>query len=225
MIKTPETTELVAPEPVVQQNQVPSAGDLSPSADAALRRQAIQLSVGCVAAAVLCAVLWLSHASAADALALRHARAVGLRTDVRTILELRARPQHATEAGLPDSDLLERIDRAMQSAELDAKTLVSTLPQPPRCERGSDHAEFSDRLTFENLQLEQIVRFSHALLPKTRIFTYPPFTCAPAASAAHGTSMSASRIGSLRRGHILDGVRHRASERNASTATRDRAVS
>jgi hypothetical protein len=90
-------------------------------------------------------------------------RAATLAEDAQVIRQLRGRPHQATEVGLPSSDLLERVARAMQAAGLDARALVSTLPQPPRRLPNSEHAEVVHRLVFEAVPLEGLVRFGEAL--------------------------------------------------------------
>jgi hypothetical protein len=133
-----------------------------PSAQA-IRRRTRFLMAGCFAAGSLCLLLWNANRSIAAESATRASRGRSIAADLRTIARLRERPQQAAESGLPRSDLLARVSRAMRSAQLDAAMLASTLPQPPRRVPGSDHAEIAHRLMFENVELRPLVRFCHAL--------------------------------------------------------------
>ena len=139
------------------------AESIDPKATA-LRRQAILLTTGCAAAAMLSGLLWFSTASKAAALETRETRAVQVATDAHAIVTLRDRPQQATEMSLRQSELLERVARAMSTAGVDANALVSTLPQPPRRVRGGGHAQVANRLVFEHVKLEALIRFCHALV-------------------------------------------------------------
>jgi hypothetical protein len=103
---------------------------------------------------------------------MRQARTAGLVADSQAIMALRQRPREVSETGLPRSDLLGRVNRAMRSAGLAPDTLASTLPQPPRARPGSERAEVVNRLLFEGVRLEPLVRFCHALTensPELRI--------------------------------------------------------
>jgi hypothetical protein len=131
-------------------------------------RQALLLTAGVVLAAALCLVLWHSNRSATGTLKMRESRAAHLAADACAIAGLRNRPREATEVGLRRSDLLARVDRAMRTAQLSSDSLVSTLPQPPRRRPGSDHAEVAHRLVFENVDLEPLVCFCHALTTQNR---------------------------------------------------------
>lgn len=51
----------------------------------------------------------------------------------------------------------------MQVGGLEPASLASTLPQAPRKLPGSDHAEVVERLVFEDVRLEPLTRFCHAL--------------------------------------------------------------
>ncbi|MEW6249213.1 MAG: hypothetical protein AB1716_01075, partial [Planctomycetota bacterium] len=93
----------------------------------------------------------------------RRARAGNLAADAAAILRCRSLPQQASEIGLPQADVLQRVAAAMRAAGLSAQSLVSTLPQPVRKLPGSGHAEVVNRLVFENVALEPLVRFGHAL--------------------------------------------------------------
>jgi hypothetical protein len=130
---------------------------------AGLQRQAVLLSIGCVSALVLLVVLAKLDRSTTGEWQARVARASSLAADAQAIAGLRDLPQQATEVGLPRADLLERVTHAMQVVQLPAEALVSTLPQPPRQQAGSAHAEMSYRLVFENVALEPLVRFCHTL--------------------------------------------------------------
>lgn len=133
------------------------------STPARIRQQAILLTVGCATAALLCLVLWGATRSVAASLEQRQARAVTLAADARAIVKLRRLPEQAAEVGLPQSDLLERVSQAMQKGGLKPESLASTLPQAPRKLPGSDHAEVVERLVFEDVRLEPLTRFCHAL--------------------------------------------------------------
>ncbi len=128
-----------------------------------LRRQTLLLSVASVVAAFLCLLLWHSTSALAGELDTREARAGQLAADAQAIAAQRQRPQEVSETGLLRSDLLDRVNRAMQTAGLSPETLISTLPQPPRSHPGSDQAEVVNRLLFENVPLDRLVRFCHAL--------------------------------------------------------------
>ena len=128
-----------------------------------VQRQARMLTIACLAAAVVCALLWGSMRSRSAALHLQQGRAAELAADAGAIARLRQRPQQATETGLPPSELLGQVSAAMQAADLDPASLLSTLPQPPRQLPGSQHAELTHRLTFTNITLPALVRFCHTL--------------------------------------------------------------
>ncbi len=135
----------------------------NPETAGVLRRQILLLSIASVVAAFMCLLLWHSTSTLADDLDRRQAHAGQLAADVQAVAALRQRPQEVSETGLLRSDLLDRVNRAMQAARLGPETLVSTLPQPARGRPGSDQAEVVNRLLFENLSLEGLVRFCHTL--------------------------------------------------------------
>jgi len=144
--------------PTDRANQRPIAPDAK-----ALRRHAVVLTVACAAALAFCAVLGMGVQSGSSQLAQRRARAAPLSADARAIVQLRQRPHQAAEAGLPQADLLARVARAMQTAQLQPQALVSTLPQPPRRLPNSEHVEAVQRLLLENVEIAALVRFCHAL--------------------------------------------------------------
>jgi hypothetical protein len=138
-------------------------GDVSRQSGRSVRRQTLLLATACATLGSLCLVLWNSTRALAGELETRQMRAQELMADVRAVTTLRRHPQQASETELLRSDLLERVSQAMKHAQLSAETLVSTLPQPPRTRPGSEHAEVVNRLMFENVSLEQLVRFCHEL--------------------------------------------------------------
>ena len=140
-----------------------TGGATDPAQPALVKRQALLLTAGCLAAACLSGVLWNSTRAHSLTLDLRRARAATLAADAQAVSRLRQRPRQATETGLRRSDLLARVSRAMQAAGLDPASLASTLPQPPRRVPGSAHAEVLHRLMLEAIELEALVRFCHAL--------------------------------------------------------------
>jgi hypothetical protein len=146
------------------------AGNHVLSADDRVRRQAFLLTAACVAAALLCLASWSSTNSVAAALAVRRVRATQFAADAEAIATLLALPQQATEAGLPQADLLDQVTQAMQAANFAADRLVSTLPEAPRKLPGSLHAEVGHRLVFENVKLEPLVRFCHTLISRNPSF-------------------------------------------------------
>ena len=88
------------------------------------------------------------------------------------------RRRHCNPGGSPSgvatrfsNGILERVTRAMQKAGLNTDTLISTLPQPPRRPPGSDHAEVVNRLVFEQVTLEALTRFCHALVARNTELT------------------------------------------------------
>ncbi len=136
----------------------------TPTMTAAIKRQALLLSVAACAAGVLCLLLGRAALAQHVAVQARETRAAQVAADARAIAALRVKPQQATETGLQLSDILERVTRAMQKANLKADTLISTLAQPPRRPPGSDHAEVVHRLIFERVTLEALTRFCHTLV-------------------------------------------------------------
>jgi len=149
----------------------PAAGSSQASAPAhdsiavtRLRRQLMLLGLGCGVALVVCLVLGSANRRLTAELVERRDRAQQLAADARAIVALRQRPQEVSEAGLPDADLLERVNHAMQTAQLEPEALVSTLPQPPRTRPGAAQAEVVNRLLFENVRLEPLLRFAHELV-------------------------------------------------------------
>lgn len=140
-------------------------GDAEPAPHEAttIRRQAWLLTFGCVATALLCVVLARADRRQAAELVARQGRAAELAADAEAIASLRHVPQQAGEVGLPPGDLLASVAQAMTEAGLPAERLISTLPQPPRRLPHSPHAEVVHRLVFEQVSLEPLVRFCHAL--------------------------------------------------------------
>ncbi len=136
----------------------------TPTVAAAVKRQALLLSLAACAAGALCLLLGRAALSHSVAVQARETRAAQVAADARAIAALRVKPQQATETGLQLSDILERVTRAMQRAGLRADTLISTLAQPPRRAPGSEQAEVVHRLVFEQVTLEALTRFCHALL-------------------------------------------------------------
>lgn len=150
------------------QIRVPGAAEV-PGA----RRQVLLLTAVCAAAGLLCLVLWQADRSAAAELQRRTARAVSLAVDARRIAEFRRLPQQASEGGLRQADLLDQANQAMQAVGLEPEALISTEAEPPRQLPNSNHAEIVHRLVFENVRLEDLIRFCHGLTDRNPSLRIP----------------------------------------------------
>ena len=126
-----------------------------------LRRELRLLLAACVLGALLCLLLWRTAQARDVEAAEREVRATRLAASAQRIEQLRRQPSQARESMLPNADLLERVARWMQSAAIEKQTLVSTSVLPLRTVPGASHAEVVQRLTFERVRIEQLVRFCH----------------------------------------------------------------
>lgn len=121
------------------------------------------LVAACGAAVFLCVLLAVRLDRTTADLRRRTERAAGLAADATAIRQLRDMPRQASEAGLPQDDVLSQVAAAMKAAQIDPTQLVATQPQPPRKVLGTQQAEVTHRLTFENVRLEPLIRFGYEL--------------------------------------------------------------
>ncbi len=116
-----------------------------------------------VAAALLCVVSWRRADAAAGALVADRVQASRVANDLRAIRRLRDRPEQAVEAPIESSQLLSTVQSAMRASGVSERQLLSTLPEPSRRTRGSDHAVVKIRLQLQGLTMKQLVHFGVAL--------------------------------------------------------------
>ena len=76
---------------------------------------------------------------------------------------MRDLPRHTSETSLPQSDLLAQVAAAMKAGGLSAESLLATVPQPTQKLPGTNRAQIVQRLSFENVRLEPLVRFGFEL--------------------------------------------------------------
>ncbi len=131
--------------------------------DRHLHRQVALLALGCIAVGAAALPIVTRTFAARAELAAREQRATALAEDAAAILRCRALPPQAAEVSLPTADFLARVSAALQTAGLPGQALASTLPQPQRRLPGNRHAEIVNRLVFESVGLEPLVRFCDEL--------------------------------------------------------------
>lgn len=139
---------------------------------ASVRHQAVLLTLACLATSVFAGIQIYRTLSADARLRTRQERAAEVARDGLALLEARDQPHQVVAVDVPASDLLQAVQHAMQTGGLEARTLVSTIPQPPRRVAGTSVSEAGQRLIFENVSLEPFLRMCMALrerFPQLRI--------------------------------------------------------
>lgn len=129
-----------------------------------MRRQAVLALISAAACSALALYVAYSASASSRELATRVAGANAIAVDIQAIEVLQQHPRQAGDLAPSSADLLERVDRALDSVGTDPQVLVSTNPQPVRRVAGTDLAEFGHRLVLENVPLEAIVRFLYELV-------------------------------------------------------------
>lgn len=128
-----------------------------------LPRQAVTLTIGAVLACGLAGYFWLQAASASHELESRRNRAMSVASDAAAIARFRSQPASIRETEVSRADLLRQVQAAMQRAGIDANRLLSTSSEPPRRIGDAPVAEVTQRLMFNGVELEALVRFCHAV--------------------------------------------------------------
>lgn len=88
---------------------------------------------------------------------------VSMQADARRLEYLRTAPQRATDRRLPHEQLAAEIEEACQRAAIPTQALASIWPDAPRRLPQSDYQELSTRLSFEQVNLQQMAAFVHHL--------------------------------------------------------------
>jgi len=103
-------------------------------------------------------------ASKRDSLQTITAKIEEMQADVAQIKSLRTAPRRATERERPNDELLEEIRDALTAARISAEHWIGNEPSQPVRTTGSQYKRLNTRLLFEDIGLEELVRFVHALI-------------------------------------------------------------
>jgi hypothetical protein len=86
--------------------------------------------------------------------------------DAQTIQRLRNEPQRVLTSRRSDDELLAVIEDAMTDAGVPLESWRDSVPQPPRRVANGAATRMTNRLYLENVSLEAITRFAHALVTR-----------------------------------------------------------
>ncbi len=167
-----------------------NARPVEPSPTAAPRGPAAKLALGLLVGAVLALACWLQGRAVRTAQATYAARLAALermQSDADRIRALRQTPRLAAERQRPDEELLGTVEQALQAAGVPADLWQDSIPQAPVRLPQSPYQRHSTRLYFEDLTLEQIVRFTHALLETDPSLAIPALHLSGGARAESAT--------------------------------------
>lgn len=139
-----------------------SLDSAKPQSDNSPVRELRLLMVGIGLTLIACVFLAVRNENGWIGLQNRIARTNTLAEDVRVVRSLRNAPRGEVPNANAGTDILDSVNAAMQSAGLDAKSLVSTQPQAARPIPGTDVSDVEYRLIFNDLPLDSFARFAKA---------------------------------------------------------------
>jgi len=115
-------------------------------------------------AALVCGLQRRSLRSAGSTYQARALALTRMQIDARRIGSLRDRPQRATDRQRPNDELLAQVEHALKGAGVPVQLWQDSIPQPAQRLPQSPYQRYGTRLYFEDVTIEQVVRFACALL-------------------------------------------------------------
>lgn len=116
-----------------------------------------------LAGALLAGVQLRAAASWADTVQTAKLKHMHMQEDAATIQKLRTSPVAAMTRTRPTESLLDQVEQALQSAQIDRARWTDSLPLPASRERDSDYRVHGTHLALKNITMRELAAFSHAL--------------------------------------------------------------
>ena len=135
----------------------------APRHTTASRHRSVLLSGLLIAACLFC---WLERralSSVRDTFATATHQLDQMRADVLSIQRLQEAPRAATSRTRPNEELLDQVQQALSSADIDRTKWHDSIPQPGVRVPGSDYKRLTTRLYFDSVTLRQLAAFVHHL--------------------------------------------------------------
>ncbi len=139
-------------------------------------------------------LLWSSNQQLQAAVSNQAAATTQLARDLLAIERLQIKPHVASEFDMPQADVMARIQAAMTAANIPSNALASSVPQAPRRLNKSSLLEVTQRLSFENVRLEGLMRFLFQVTADNPGFEISTIALRPTTEARYNADIGISHF-------------------------------
>lgn len=128
-----------------------------------VKRRAVLLGSVLTLSLMLAWCQWRAHASLQDCVTVARTQLTRMQSDAARIQALSAAPKLAAGRARSQRALLDQIQRALSSADIDQQQWQSSTPLTPARVLDSDYVKHTTQLSLEKVELRKLATFIHGL--------------------------------------------------------------